>query len=210
MQTIVIDGEPHEFTDEAAPHIRKLMSDIADKTVENLQLSVRATALKDPNSAESKALAAELRAKDEEHAAIIRQMDEKIAEQTRLRDELIAQRAAAERQIIETSDAIMEAKRICPAVNTKGKSAAEIHRAVVKHITGRDHADKSDDFVAAVFEMHAANVPKEEPRRAPQRDALSDAIASALPQPGQAPPGSSRGAYEEMCREMTDAWKGKH
>jgi hypothetical protein len=211
MQTIVIDGQPVEFTDEAAPVIREWLSrtnaEIADKIAENLQLSVRATALKDPNSPERR----EMAAVDEARAAELRQMDERISDKDRTIAHLKAQRAADERLVVDLSDAILTAKNICPGMEIKGSSVAEIHRTTLKCKTGRDYADKSDDFVAALFEMHATSVPPEQPRpRAPMRDALSDAITSGFPQPGQAPPGSSQGAYEEMCRDMRDAWKGKH
>lgn len=204
MQTIVIDGEPHEFTDEAAPHIRKLISDIADKIVENLQLSVRLISLKDLNSPESK----ELAAKDEARAEQLRQMDERIAENDRTIAHLKAQRAADERLIVDLSDAMLTAKNICPGMEIKGGSVAEVHRTTLKCKTGRDYADKSDDFVAALFEMHATSVPPEQPRSSvPMNDALGNAIASALPKPGQAFLDTPEGAYWDMVERQKNAWK---
>lgn len=211
MQTVTYDGQVYELTDEEAPLVQKFVADmkaqIADAIVENLKLSTRATALKDPNSPERR----EMAALDEARAEELRQMDERIADKDRTIAHLKAQRAADERLIVDLSDAMLTAKNICPGMEIKGSSVAEIHRKTLKCKTGRDYADKSDDFVAALFEMHATSVPPEQPRPSvPMRDALGSAIAESLPQPGQAPPGSSQAAWQAMCDEMRDAWKGKH
>lgn len=178
LQTITFDGLPFEVNDQGARIIAKVEGQLADAR-------------------------AELDTVKTGHATEIADKDKQLAAKDSEIDKLKAAQvddAALDALVEERATVVATAKKIADTVDTKGKSIAEIRRAVVAAELGDDRVkDKSDDYVTATFDGLV--------------DAAPDAVRSALMGDGNSPrtpvnTNDADKAYGEMTAGLQDAWKG--
>lgn len=139
LQTIVVDGLNVDCTDAGAQAIKKLQAELGDAK----------KAMGDAKTAHDAAIAEkdkELGAKDAE----IADLKSKVVDGAKL-DELAAARSV-----------LMDAaKAVAPDLDMKGLSDGEIRKKAVAAKLGDEAvADRSDDYVAGLFDHLSANVEK--------------------------------------------------
>ena len=148
LKTITHDGVSIEVTDQGAQVIAKLSESLADSK----------KALADANTAHVDAIAQ----KDKE-------LGEKDAEIAKLKDAAVKPEDI-DRMVADRADVVGKAKAIAD-IDVSGKSDNEIRRAAVAAKLGDEKVkDKSDDYVAALFDSLAPE------QHDPMRDAIRDGV----------------------------------
>lgn len=186
-KSFVYDGISIIVTDQAEQVILKLQAALADaKTVGETAAAAHATAIsaKDTELGTKDAEIADLKAKVLDDAAL---------------DALVATRAAL----------LADVAKVADGIDTKGKSVADIRRAAVLKRLGdagvAQLADKSDDYVSALFDAYVAKGKVADGAA----DTLADAIGDTLPGSDSAAPIDGAKAYQAANARMVDAWKGE-
>jgi hypothetical protein len=175
LTTITVDGLSVETTDAGAQAISKLNKDLADAH----------TAAQESTTAHTEALAA----KDKELAAKDAEIDD-------LKGKILTD-ADLDKQVNDRADLIAVAKSIADKDYT-GMSASDIRKtAVSAKLTPEVIDGKSEDYIAARFDILAEDA-KQDPVRKQLRD--------GDPQPK---PTTVDQAHAEMVSGLESAWKGK-
>jgi hypothetical protein len=188
VKQILVDGLPFSVNDQAEAIIVKLQGQLKDANgrIETLT-SEHAAAI----TAKDKELG--------ERDATISDLKGKVIDESKV-DQLVADRAVL----------IGDARSIVgDAVELKG-TPSEVRRIVVSAKVG-DAAvkDKSDDYVQALFDGLLANAKAGGTKPGSGSTGLGDALAGTLPGGGtrQAVANDAGKAYDEMRRNMSDAWR---
>lgn len=181
---ITIDGVDYEVSEQAAQAIGKVQQKVADaETTAKAQAKVHQQAL-DAKQAENDALQAKL---DEAKTKVMtaEQLDTRIEERSQLID---------------------DARKVDPDVEWKGKTEAEIRRAVVDAKAANVTSD-SEEYIKARFDMLVSAV-AENPG-ASLDAAMADQVKDTSGKKKEMEEGSaSKKARDEFAKKSRDAWKG--
>ena len=175
MKTVTIDGKTFEVAEDVAAALAK--GTITDTI---------AAAGKAVSDATAEIATLKKRAEDAEKAAA----DAKALADAAPTAAQIADMAA------ELADVIAAAKTVAPKLDTKGKTAVAIKREVVSGKLGDAAKDKSDDYIAAMFDAILANTNDADP--------IADAIKGGNGKVADA----GKKAADAYDAYLANAWKG--
>lgn len=175
LTTVTVDGIPVDVTDAGAQVINKLLADLKAER-------------------EAKAQA------DSDHAAAIKAKDGELAAKDAKIDELEGKQlsdADLDKKVKDRADLISTAKTIAD-VDYSGQSENDIRKTAVTAKIGSDAIKgKSDDYIAARFDLLA-------------EDAEKDPVRMTLGDQRQTTTGNgATDAYNQMVQRTQDAWKGE-
>lgn len=174
LTTITVDGLSVQTTDAGAQAIAKLSKELSDA-----------------REAKTKA--------NDEHVDAIKAKDKEMAEKDAELEKLKKAQVSDEdldKRVKDRADLIATAKMIAD-VDYSGKSDADIRKTAVVAVLSADAIkDKSDDYVAARFDILAEDANKD-----PVRKVIDGKVTTAIK--------TADDAYDAMVQHNLDAWKGE-
>lgn len=199
LKTVIIDGLPCQMSDKDAAIVQRTIQNISDAFE---AFKKKTAAEEDEEDKKKDAMAKELSEKDE----AIKVKDALVLTlQTQLKDALDPAKLDAQlviRDMVRSKAVAM----MGPTFKTDGKKIEDVMREVVTAKSGVGDAAKTwgDPEVKAVFDHLTAGL--QSPPRNPIRDA---SVAFAGPAPHATAQNVRDDAYNEMVKDMQDAWKTK-